>query len=211
MPASDDALEAQFRRQVEAGIQAKRALLEDLTACVDVARVLIEAYSTGHAMLLFGNGGSAADAQHIAAELVGSFYIDRRPIAAHALTVNAAALTAIGNDYSPDAVFARQLEAIGRPGDIAVGMSTSGNSANVVEALRAARRLGLISVAMTGADGGQAKEIADHWIRAASTDVARVQETHLLIGHIWSELIEHALFVEGSSHPDYLSRPRRGH
>jgi D-sedoheptulose 7-phosphate isomerase len=204
MPRTDGELEAQFRRQVEADIRAKRALLEDLAACVDVARILIEAYSTGHSMLLFGNGGSAADAQHIAAELVGSFYVDRRPIPAQALTVNASALTAIGNDYSLDVIFARQLEAIGRAGDVAVGLSTSGNSANVLEALRAARRLGLISVAMTGADGGQAKDIADHWIGVASGDVARIQETHMLIGHIWSELIEHALFVDVSTGPDRL-------
>ncbi|MEP7377979.1 MAG: SIS domain-containing protein [Chloroflexota bacterium] len=183
-----------FRRQIEASVQAKSALLEDLGECVAVASELIDAYRSGHALLLFGNGGSAADAQHIAAEFLGHFYLERPGVAAHALTVNTSALTAISNDYSFDAVFARQLVAIGRAGDVAVGISTSGNAANVIEGLRAARRARMVTVAMTGADGGRAKEEADHWVRVPSNDVARIQESHIMIGHIWSELVEAALF-----------------
>jgi D-sedoheptulose 7-phosphate isomerase len=184
----------QFRRQVEASVKAKLALLDDLGECVAVADALIDAYRNGHTLLLFGNGGSAADAQHIAAEFLGHFYVDRPGMAAHALTVNTSALTAIANDYSFDAVFARQLEAVGHAGDVCVGISTSGNAVNVIEGLRAARRVGIVSVAMTGANGGRAKDEADHWVRVPSDDVARIQESHIMIGHIWSELVEAALF-----------------
>jgi D-sedoheptulose 7-phosphate isomerase len=196
MSAADDreALTEQFRRQVEASIRAKQDLLADLGACVDVAAVLIEAYRNGHALFLFGNGGSAADAQHIAAEFLGRYYLERPALAAHALTVNTSALTAIGNDYGFETVFARQLQALGKPGDVAVGISTSGNAANVVAGLRAARALGMITVALTGAGGGQAKGIVDHWIGVPTDDVPRVQEAHIMIGHIWSELVEAALF-----------------
>jgi D-sedoheptulose 7-phosphate isomerase len=196
MSAADDreALTEQFHRQVEASIRAKQDLLADLGACVDVAAVLIEAYRNGHALFLFGNGGSAADAQHIAAEFLGRYYLERPALAAHALTVNTSALTAIGNDYGFETVFARQLQALGKPGDVAVGISTSGNAANVVAGLRAARALGMTTVALTGAGGGQAKGIVDHWIGVPTDDIPRVQEAHIMIGHIWSELVESVLF-----------------
>ncbi len=196
MPKADepDRLNEQFRRQVEASIATKQALLADLDACTTVARVLIEAYRSGHAMFLFGNGGSAADAQHIAAEFLGRYYLERPALAAHALTVNTSALTAIGNDYGFEAVFARQLRALGRPGDVAVGISTSGNAANVIAGLGAARELHMTSVALTGASGGRARELVDHWVSVPSDDVPRIQEAHIMIGHIWSELVEAALF-----------------
>ena len=168
--------------------------MANLTACLDVAELLISAYRDGRCALLFGNGGSAADAQHIAAEFVGRFYLDRRALPAHSLTVNTSILTAIANDLSYEAIFARQIEAIGRPGDVAIGLSTSGRAANVVAGLRAARQAGLIAVAMTGADGGPARDVADHWVSVPSTDVPRIQEAHIMIGHIWSELVEAALF-----------------
>lgn len=205
MPDPESLLEARFREQVEASIRAKRELLDDTSACLDVARLLIGAYREGRAMLLFGNGGSAADAQHIAAEFMGRLYLERRALAAHALTVNTSVLTAIANDYSFEVVFARQLEAIGRPGDVAVGLSTSGNAPSVVEGLRTARRLGMITVAMTGAGGGKAKAEADHWVHVPSDDVTRIQEAHILIGHIWSELVETALFTDGSPDQHRLS------
>ena len=197
MTSPDQGLTARFLAGVEASIKARRDLLDDPTACLAVASALIDAYRTGHAMLLFGNGGSAADAQHIAAEFVGRYYLERRALPAHALTVNTSILTAIANDYGYDHVFARQLEAIGHPGDVAVGLTTSGNSANVLEGLRAARRLGMVTVAMTGGTGGHAKSEVDHWIRVRSEDVPRIQETHMLIGHLWSELVEAALFANG--------------
>jgi D-sedoheptulose 7-phosphate isomerase len=198
MSAGDDPLAARFRMQVEASIQAKQALLGDLQPCLDVARMLIEAYRKGGSMFVFGNGGSAADAQHIAAEFLGRFYIERPGVAAHALTVNTSALTAISNDYSFDYVYARQLEALGRAGDVAVGISTSGNAGNVVAGLRTARERGMRSVALTGAGGGKAKEEADYWVGVPSGDTPRIQECHILIGHIWSELVEAALFGEQS-------------
>lgn len=186
----------QFARQLRASIDVKQRLLAQTGACVDVAQVLIAAYRAGNALFVFGNGGSAADAQHIAAEFLGRFYIERPPLAATALTVNTSALTAIGNDYSFDEVFARQLRALGKRGDVALGISTSGNAANVVRALEAAREAGLTSVALTGSRGGRAKEVADYWVGVPSDDTPRVQEAHITIGHIWSALVESALFGE---------------
>jgi D-sedoheptulose 7-phosphate isomerase len=183
-----------FRRQVEESARVKQALAADLGSCLAVADALIDAYRAGHTMFLFGNGGSAADAQHIAAEFLGRFYIERQGVAAHALTVNTSALTAIANDYSFEQVFARQLRALGRPGDVAVGISTSGNAANVLCALSAAREAGMVTVAMTGANGGKARDTVDYWVAVPSDDTPRIQEAHITIGHIWSELVEDALF-----------------
>jgi D-sedoheptulose 7-phosphate isomerase len=197
-------LEGIFRERVTASIAAKQALLEDLGPCLDVAEVLISAYRNGGALLAFGNGGSAADAQHIAAEFVGQFYRRRPAIRAHALTVNTSSLTAIGNDVAFDQVFARQVEALGRGGDVAIGITTSGNSANVLEGLRMARRLGLTTVALTGQSGGRARHESDHWVGVPATDVARIQESHIMIGHIWSELVERALFPDAPPAHDSL-------
>jgi D-sedoheptulose 7-phosphate isomerase len=189
----DRSLEARFREGVEASIESKRRLLADLGPCLTVASILIDAYRQGRGMIIFGNGGSAADAQHIAAELVGRFRHERRAMRAQALTVNTSVLTAIGNDYSFDAIYARQLEAFGQTGDVAIGISTSGRSPNVVNGLTTARALGMTSVAMTGADGGPAAKIADHWVGVPSNDTPRIQEAHIMIGHLWCELIEAAV------------------
>jgi D-sedoheptulose 7-phosphate isomerase len=193
-PGAD--LEARFRAQVEASIATKQALLADPGQCVAVAEMLIDTYQRGGQMFIFGNGGSAADAQHIAAEFLGRFYIERRSVAAHALTVNTSALTAIANDYSFDYVYARQLEGLARPRDVAVGISTSGNAANVIHALLRANRMGMTTVAMTGAGGGRVRDLVNYWVAVPSNDVARIQECHIMIGHIWSELVEAALFGE---------------
>ena len=193
-----------FRERVGASIAAKQALLEDLGACLDVAEALIAAYRNGGALLIFGNGGSAADAQHIAAEFVGQFYRRRPALRAHALTVNTSSLTSIANDTTFDQVFARQVEALGRRGDIVIGISTSGRSANVVEGLRAARRMELTTVAMTGSGGGILRAEADYWVGVPATDVARIQEAHIMIGHIWSELVERALFPDAPPAHDSL-------
>ena len=186
-------IETRFREAILASIGTKQRLLENLQPSIAVAEVLIDAYRTGHAMLLFGNGGSAADAQHIAAELVGRFRLERPALRAEALTVNTSVQTAIANDFSFGAVFARQIEASGRPGDVAIGLSTSGRSPNVVVALETARRLGLRTVALTGAAGGPASEVAEFWVGIPSTDTPRIQEAHIMIGHIWCELIEAAV------------------
>ena len=167
---ADVALDELFRERLQAA-DTKLRLLDELEPCV--ARVLIDAYRRGNAMFLFGNGGSAADAQHIAAEFLGRFYIERPSLAAHALTVNTSALTAIANDYSFDEVFARQLRGLGRRGDVAVGISTSGNAANVLAGLLAAREMGITAVALTGSGGGRAREAADYWVRVPSDDTPR--------------------------------------
>lgn len=189
-------LEAIFRARVAASIAAKQALLESLDPCLEVAEVLISAYCNGGGLLVFGNGGSAADAQHIAAEFVGQFYRRRPALRAQALTVNTSSLTAIGNDVAFEQVFARQVEALGRTGDVVIGITTSGNSANVVEGLRAARRMGLVAIALTGQSGGRARAESDLWVGVPAADVARIQESHILIGHVWSELVESALFPD---------------
>jgi D-sedoheptulose 7-phosphate isomerase len=149
---------------------------------------------SGHKPLLFGNGGSAADAQHIAAEFVGRFGFDRPALPALALSVNSSCVTAIGNDYGFNLAFARQIEALGCPGDVAIGISTSGNSKNILCALTVAKQRGLHTVALTGDTGGILKGAADHCICVPSNITARIQECHILIGHIISELVEQAIF-----------------
>jgi D-sedoheptulose 7-phosphate isomerase len=176
----------------------KRGLLDQIALCASVADRLIEAFRAERKVLLFGNGGSAGDAEHIAGELLGKYYLDRAPLPAHALSTHGSALTAIANDYDYSQVFARQIEAIGSQGDVAIAISTSGNSPNVVEGARAARGKGLLVVALTGADGGQLKSEVDYCIQVPSIDTPRIQEAHMLIGHIWSELVEAALFGDSS-------------
>lgn len=185
-------------RRIEASIAVKQGLLQHTALYAEVAELIISAFRQGHKVLLFGNGGSAADAQHIAAEFVGRYYLDRAALPAQALTVNTSSLTAIGNDYSFDQVFSRQIEAFGQPGDVAIGISTSGNSRNVIAALRAARRRDILTIGMTGESGGQLKAEVDYCICVPSTDTPRIQEGHMLVGHIWSELVEQAIF--GGSH-----------
>jgi len=183
-----------IKRRIQKSIEVKANLMDNIAIIDEIARLIIEAYRSGKKAVLFGNGGSAADAQHIAAELAGKYYMDRKPLPAEALTVNTSTLTAIGNDYGFEQVFARQLEGLGNPGDIAIGISTSGNSPNVIEGIRAAKRKGMITIGLTGADGGQLKNEVDYCICVPSQDTPRIQEVHILIGHIWCELIERALF-----------------
>jgi D-sedoheptulose 7-phosphate isomerase len=194
---------ADFERQVgnliEASIATKKAMLGDSQIVVTVAKVsevLVKALKQGNKALLFGNGGSAGDAQHIAAELVGRFAFDRPALPALALSVNTSSVTAIGNDYGFDQVFSRQLEALARAGDVAIGISTSGNSANVLRAMSTARKMGLHTIALTGRTGGKLRNTADHCICIPSDDTPRIQECHTLIGHIISELVEREIFHE---------------
>ena len=147
------------------------------------ADLLFDTFQSGHKLLVFGNGGSSADAQHLTAELVGRFMVERRPLAAIALTTNQAVLTAWSNDHSFDDVFARQVEALGSPGDVALGISTSGTSANVVNALRRARQCGLHTIALTGAGGGKLGELSDVLLAVPLGATARVQEVHLVTYH----------------------------
>lgn len=187
-------LEDVVTQRIEASIAVKQRLLQHAALCAEVAERIIGAFRDGHKVLLFGNGGSAADAQHIAAEFVGRYYLDRPALPAQALTVNTSSLTAIGNDYDFVQVFSRQVEAFGQPGDVAIGISTSGNSRNVIEALRAAKHRDMVTIALTGESGGQMKAEAEYCICVPSTDTPRIQEGHILVGHIVSELVEQAIF-----------------
>ena len=184
---------------IEASIATKQSLLSSPDVVVTVATVseiLVNALKQGNKLLLFGNGGSAADAQHIAAELVGRFAFDRPALPALALSVNSSCVTAIGNDYGFDQVFSRQIEALARSGDVAVGISTSGNSANVLRAMSTAKKIGLKTIALTGRSGGSLKHAVDYCICAPSNETPRIQECHILIGHIISELVEREIFHE---------------
>jgi len=160
------------------------------------AQALKTAFQNKNQVLFCGNGGSAGDAQHIAAELSGRFYFDRPPLNAEALHVNSSYLTAVANDYSYDVIYERLVEAKGRKGDVLVGISTSGNSENVLRALKKAKSLGMITVAMTGKDGGKMAEYADFLLAVPSKDTPRIQEVHILLGHIICEIVEHEIFGE---------------
>lgn len=184
---------------IKQSIEVKQKILnsnELLGAIKDVAETCSQSLCDGHKIMFCGNGGSAADAQHLAAELSGRFYIDRKPLAAEALTVNTSFLTAVSNDYSFEEVFARLVEGSGHAGDVLVGLSTSGNSENVIRAFQAAHRKGIITVGLTGESGGRLADISDFIIRVPSSDTPRIQESHILIGHIICELVERNLFPE---------------
>jgi len=187
----------QVRNAIAASIAAKQRLLADgqiVSTLARVSQILVEALRNGNKLMVFGNGGSAADAQHIAAEFVGRFAFNRPALPALALSVNTSCVTAIGNDYGFDLVFARQVEALARPGDVAVGISTSGNSPNVIRGLEAAGGIGLHTVGFSGAAGGKLKQIADFCLCAPSEETPRIQECHILMGHILSEIAEREIF-----------------
>ena len=192
-------IDALIVNSIEGSIKVKQALLEDkhlLSQIADVVKEFVSALSSGHKILLFGNGGSAADAQHIAAEFVGRFQMERTPLPALALTVNTSALTGIGNDYAYENVFSRQIEALGSSGDVAVGFSTSGKSPNVLKALAAAKAKGLITVALTGKFGSMLQEVSSYCLCVPSDETPRIQESHILIGHIISQVTEMELFAK---------------
>jgi D-sedoheptulose 7-phosphate isomerase len=196
--------EARIRKNIESSIAAKQALLANdslISSICSVAQLLVAASKNKNKILLFGNGGSAADAQHIAAELVGRFGFDRPALPALALTVDTSCITAIGNDLGFDQIFARQVEALSQPGDVIIGISTSGNSPNVVAGLQRAKKLALTTVAFTGESGGKLRTLADHCICVPSRKTPRIQECHNLLGHILSEIVEQELFDEKSHLP----------
>lgn len=187
-------MEEKIRKILKESISVKEALLKsEVETLAKIADAIIEAVSGGKRVFLFGNGGSAADSQHIAAELIGRFKKERRPIPAIALTTNTSTLTALSNDYGYDVSFKRQLEALAASGDVAIGISTSGNSANVYEALKAAKRLGLKVVTMTGDSGGRIAKLADIALKVPSDNTPRIQESHITAGHIICELVEDKL------------------
>jgi D-sedoheptulose 7-phosphate isomerase len=161
---------------------------------IEAAGVIAETFSRGGRLYLFGNGGSAADAQHLAAEFVNRFLIERPPLPAVALTTDTSVLTSISNDYSYNDVFAKQIKALGRTGDVAWGMTTSGNSPNVNQAFAAARGMGIKTIAMTGSGGGETKPLADVLLEVSSSATPRIQEVHITMGHVICELVDYILF-----------------
>ena len=176
---------------VKQKILANEELLEVIT---EVSNVCSEAFCNGNKVLFCGNGGSAADAQHLAAEFSGRFYYDRAPLPSEALHVNTSYLTAVANDYSFDEVYARILRGIGKEGDVLISLSTSGNSKNIIKALETAQELGMITVGLTGETGGKMKPLCDFLINVPSSDTPRIQESHIMIGHIICEFVESSLF-----------------
>ena len=182
---------------IERSIQTKKELLNTRVEVIaQIASEIIDAYKRENKVLWFGNGGSAADAQHLACELVSKFYLERKALASIALTTNTSELTAIANDYNFGQVFARQVEALVNPGDIVLGISTSGNSPNVIEGIEEAKRHGAITIAFTGSSGGKLKENedVDYLLTVPSEDTPQIQESHIMIGHIICYLVEKELF-----------------
>ncbi|UCC66745.1 MAG: D-sedoheptulose 7-phosphate isomerase [Deltaproteobacteria bacterium] len=175
----------------------ERFFRENLDAILEIAHLITSTLRRRDKILLFGNGGSAADAQHIAAEFVNRYLLDRAPLPAIALTTDTSILTSISNDVDFSLVFARQIEALGRKGDIAWGISTSGRSPNVIEGLRKAKEMGLVTIAFTGQDGGEVLRIADYGLNVGSNSTPRIQEVHITVGHILCELVEDELFSSG--------------
>jgi D-sedoheptulose 7-phosphate isomerase len=190
-PAATAAVESILMAASQSLAAAARAVAG---STAEAAAVIVRALRAGNKVLLCGNGGSAADAQHIAAELAGRLRMERRGLPAVALTVNPSVLTAVANDYGYDAVFARQVEALGRPGDVLVGISTSGSSRNVAAALATAHAAGLSTVGLMGKSGGTMKEHCDVAVLVPSSDTQRIQEAHIAVGHAVCELVERELF-----------------
>ena len=183
-------------------IRVKQQAVEGQTdALVAAAEMLITCVASGHKILIFGNGGSAADAQHIAAEFVNRFEIERHPLPAMALTTDTSVITSIGNDYAFEQIFSKQIQALGKKDDVAWGISTSGNSPNVVAGLKAAREMGLRCLGMTGR-GGALTEVCDLALTVPTATTARVQETHILMGHMLCRLVDQSLFPHGAAAAD---------
>ena len=186
--------------QIKKSYEVKKSILENeklINEVLEIGNLLIETYKKGNKLLIAGNGGSAADAQHIAGELVSKFYFDRPALPAIALTTDTSIITAIGNDYGYEYLFSRQIEANGIKGDVFLGISTSGNSKNIIEGIKTAKEKGLITIGLTGESGGKMKELCDYCICVPSIETPRIQESHILIGHILCSIIEEAIFGKG--------------
>jgi len=184
-------------RSISASIATKQSILanqELLQSIQDAADTIIKALKNGCRILWCGNGGSAADAQHLAAELSGRFYYDRPPLNSEALHCNTSYLTAVANDYGYDLIYSRMIDGACKKGDVLIGISTSGNSNNIYNAFDKARQLGVITIALTGATGGRMGEISDILLNVPSTDTPRIQESHIMIGHIICEIVEATIF-----------------
>jgi D-sedoheptulose 7-phosphate isomerase len=186
-----------IKSKIEESVKLKTSLLsntEILNSVNSVVNDIVSSYKNGGKVLWCGNGGSAADAQHLAAELSGRFYYDRPPLFSEALHVNTSYITAVANDYSYDIIYSRLVEAMGKKGDVLIGLSTSGNSGNVIKALEKANAMGITTVAFTGESGGKIKGLSKYLINIPSSDTPRIQECHMLLGHTICELVEMNLF-----------------
>jgi len=191
-----------IKDQIKKSFETKQAIYQNeelLNKIVEVCKLCVELYKGKNKTILAGNGGSAADAQHIAAELVGRYGFDRPSIPSLALTTDTSCLTAIGNDYGYDKIFSRQLEGMGQSGDIFIGISTSGNSKNIINAFEVAKEKGIKTIALVGRDGGEMAKIADIALVVPSDSTPRIQESHILIGHIICDIIEKEIFGKGVS------------
>jgi len=187
----------QIQTIIEGSIQVKQALLNDEHLVKEIEKIvhaITDAFKKGNAVYFAGNGGSAADAQHLAAEFSGRFYKDRKALPSDALHCNSSYLTAVANDYSYDVIYARLLEGLAKPGDVLVGISTSGNSGNIVKAFEMAKSIGVVTIGFTGAAGGKMKPLSDFLINIPSSTTPRIQESHILVGHIICELVEENIF-----------------
>src|SRR6476646_9566229 len=188
----------EIKKIIQASINVKQQVLQskELIAAIEkVVEVIVKAFQNGKHVYFCGNGGSAADAQHLAAEFSGRFYTDRKALPAEALHCNTSYITAVANDYSFDVVYARMIEGIGNDGDVLVGLSTSGNSANIVKAFEAARAKGIVTIGFTGTTGGLMKSLSDYLLNIPSADTPRIQESHILLGHIICQLVEEKYFA----------------
>jgi D-sedoheptulose 7-phosphate isomerase len=186
-----------IKKTISASIAVKEKLLTDeriLQTTSDVVDVIVKCFKSGSRVYFAGNGGSAADAQHLAAEFSGRFYTDRLALPAEALHCNTSYLTAVANDYSYNEIYARLIRGIAHPGDVLVGLSTSGNSGNIVNAFETARQMNVITIGFTGESGGKMKLLSDYLFNVPSTDTPRIQESHILLGHIVCELVEREYF-----------------
>jgi len=176
---------------VKQGVLQDQALVETVDRCV---ALIVTAFRNGNKVLFCGNGGSAADAQHLAAEFSGRFYTDRDALPAEALHVNTSYITAVANDYSYDVVYSRMIKGIGNAGDVLIGLSTSGNSNNIIKAFEMAKEKEMITIGFTGITGGKLKDLSDHLLNVPSNDTPRIQESHILLGHIICQLVEERYF-----------------
>lgn len=186
-----------IKKIIQASIDTKQQILqnEELLSVIEkIVDTITNAFKTGNRVYFCGNGGSAADAQHLAAEFSGRFYTDRKALPAEALHCNTSYLTAVANDYGYDVVYSRMIDGIGQKGDVLVGLSTSGNSANIIKAFEIAREKGMATVAFTGLTGGQMSSVSDHLINIPSTDTPRIQECHITVGHIICQLVEEKIY-----------------
>lgn len=186
-----------IKSQITESIDVKNKILTDenlVKLIEESSNVITECYKKGHMLLLCGNGGSAGDAQHIAGEMVARFRIERKALSALAFNTNSSVVTAIGNDYEYNRIFERQVEAFGHEGDVLIAISTSGNSESVVRAIEKAKEMNITTVSLLGKDGGECKDISDYSIIVPSKDTARIQESHIMIGHIICDLVERSMF-----------------